>query len=487
MNTLFRTYCTLLIFSLLCSGLSAQTLFSTQAVALGINRHATYAYKPDSSEMSICVVDKNSIMGMRYDAKLSFRNKVRIKRPEAMDKLHILLGGIAHDNVYTYYMVDNYFGQIYAVTFDFATGKGAIETIEIDMKGTYMESLMMNEKLYVICLLEKTSKFEVYEFGGKTTFTKKSFDFGEHFTGKKNLDEQLTVPAEFFHAFDVVKIPTNYPVDFQTTHRLHKLYAFNGSIYLTLDGKDFDTKVLTMNFAAGKAEYLALPHPTVDTPEGNEDATRSYTNSFLYAYDVFAGDKFEGLALAQVHASRADIAVSSYDFAQKTTWNHRINAATKMNISLWQVERDSVSPLGDFNALIREAIHSTIAISIGYQDGIRTIKIGSFRYIIPRNGWEPEEGPFATYMLSSLTPDVFEWRSAPMRYSFYVYEQDKVQVTAPTDAKTYSGNVFLGYEAMRQDVSRNRWHDSGMLFRYKGDYMYGYYDGWMYVFRKYSR
>jgi len=344
---------------------------------------------------------------------------------------------------------------------NFKTKTSSVEEIDLKLDGLFLDAFCKNKRLYVLSLTDD-SVLNLHCFSKGAIFTQSEYPTNKSF----KLNENLIGVSGFSNISVLEKIADNTPNSIENTSKYNKIYTTDSEVIITLDVNNKFTRLIKINFHRNEAFVEKIEHITVA-----EDKERSRSNSFFHHGKLY-----------QLSSTRKNLAFSYYDIEAKER-----SKVIKLNIndSIWFKNSDIIQQKNDLfeskrklsktKQFLRKVTFSKPGISIVSINGIDQITIGGVAEMNNNGGFMMNGG-----VVGSAIGSMASIYIAPTFYSYGSYANTKstfINCLFNTNLNHNSGefkdNAFdkiKAYEDKIVDVLKLK-----TIFKYKGNYVFGYY------------
>ena len=254
----------------------------------------------ENGNILICLNRKDEIVGHHFDGDFKKLWYFNSEKPEKFGKYY--LGATTTvENIVIYFSNKNFSG-ISSVNLNLKMNTITKKIIDYQIKNErYLSSQIVNNKLYILSIVNSSSKLRLYEFNSGDQLNDYTFDFSEYkFTNGSN-ELRLSDLLELGN-LPIRKFLDAIPTSIELINALNKIYFQQDKIFLSLDCyKDF-TKLIIIDLESYKSsieDYHYYPRSYNKKKSGK-------SNSFISQDMIF-----------QLRSSPDEIAITVKDLKSK--------------------------------------------------------------------------------------------------------------------------------------------------------------------------
>lgn len=232
-----------------------------------------------SQQLTLFLVDKNTIKALLFDKNLVLMDSLETTRPEG--KFQDLLGHTRSNNGYHLVFAVAKRNELFVVSCDFVNKKIKQTPIELPFqKEKYAVSASYLGNFYLLTVKKGTSVLTLYAFTGEADYTVHTFDF----------KKEVFVAPPYSTLFDATRetriesIDNQMPNSIETVVKKSKLYCFNNTMFLTFDNLYLNTKIITIDLKTFDSE---LKKYKKSGPSECSDIVNTSSNSYLYQGNLY--------------------------------------------------------------------------------------------------------------------------------------------------------------------------------------------------------
>jgi len=340
---------------------------------------------------------------------------------------------------------------------NFQTKKSSVEEIDLKLRSKFIDAFSKNGAFYVLSLSDD-SVLNLYRFNKKTKFVHSEYPIDKNF----KLGENLITSSGFSLLVDLEKIEGNTPNSLEKSSNYNKIYVIDYEVIISLDVNDKFTRLIKINFNTNKASVEKIEHIKVV-----EDKERTRSNSFFHQGKLY-----------QLSSTKKNLAFLYYDIETKER-----SKVIKLNIndSIWFKNSDIIQEKTDLfeskrklsktKQFLRKVTAAKPGISIVSINGVDQITVGGVAKI---------ENGGGGYMMGGAIGGGVSVYVAPTFYSYGSYTNTKstfinclFNATLEHKKGEFKDNVFdkiKAYEDGYSDTLKLK-----TIFKYDGNYVFGYY------------
>lgn len=376
-----------------------------------------------------------------------------------------ILGYIAEGNHYYIYFGNKNKNSFAVLDVNFQTKKSSVKEIDLKLSSKFIDAFSKNGKFYLLSLSDD-SVLNLYSFSKETKFTHSKYPIDKKF----KLSQNIITASGFSLIIDLEKIEENTPNSIEKSSNYNKIYVTDEEVIITLDVNNKFTRLIKINYNTNTAFTEKIEHIKVA-----EDKERNRSNSFFHQGKLY-----------QLSSTKKNLAFSYYDIVTKER-----SKVIKLNIndSIWFKNSDIIQQKTDLfeserklsktKQFLRKVTFSKPGISIVSINGVNQVTIGGVTKIANGGGYimaGPAMGGVDGIAIAGSTSIYM----SPTFYSYGAYSNTKSTfINCLFDsALNHKNGEFLDnvfdkiktYEDSVVDVLKLK-----TVFKYKGNYIFGYY------------
>ncbi|MFD2563844.1 hypothetical protein [Aquimarina rubra] len=232
--------------------------------------------------------------GRQFHAHLldsNYNTTSKISTKTIPSKYKYILGYNVVGNTYSIFFSDSWSTKFGVQTFDFDTKTAKNTFLDFKIKGEkYVESVVYNNKIYLITITKRSSDLNIYTFDKQFTPTKNTVSLKEleyPNPGSRN----HTITAYYLmlsdaggmsrSVIDIEKIEGSNPNVIETTSKENKLYQFSNQLVFSFDYNHKKTQLCFIDLETFEAVVKSY-----DKPSKTEEGYRK-SNSYIFDNKLF--------------------------------------------------------------------------------------------------------------------------------------------------------------------------------------------------------
>lgn len=282
------------------------TSFSTKYKGGPSTIEQSFYLKHSANDESVIFLSNKNKM-IAYLLSNTLEQKEIIHTDELPAKYSYIIGGVEINDTYTLFLTNSKSNKFAKINFDFTTKKVSSKEIELDLGNQiFVQTVVYNQKLYLIAVEENSSNLYFYELKNKEDIPLKTIRFkdedffvSDQTTLNFNLIDGLNVSGTsktsnlFQHLastyskvnilgfyrkkVEISKVNTKNENTIAAASTLNKLYLHNNLLYISLDADRLKTTVLEINLDTFNGKVKFFNHDAIAIE--NKFAR---SNSFLF-------------------------------------------------------------------------------------------------------------------------------------------------------------------------------------------------------------
>lgn len=394
----------------------------------------------------------------------SISSEFIFERPQK--KFKEILGYRVEGDDYYIYFTNKKKNSFAVLDINFKTKKSSVEEIDLKLKSKFLDAFSKNGSFYLLCLAEN-SVIDLYRFNKKSSFKKLVYSLRDK---SLRLSENLIVSARYSLATGLEKIDENTPNSIENTSNYNKIYTTENEIIITLDNSDFATKLISLNTTNNTSKVKRIKHIDVR----KEKERRMSSNSFYHQGKLF-----------QLSTTKHNLAFSFYNIEtneRSKVINLNVNDSIWFkNSSIIQKKSngfDQQRELGKTKQFLRKVSAAKAGISIITIKGLDQITIGGVAEIASGGGFmmngagvSVSGGAIGGFGSVYMTPTFYSYGTYSNTKSTFInclfdgslnHKNGEFLDNAFDKIKTYEDSVA---DQLKLKT----------VFKYKNNYIFGYY------------
>ena len=219
-----------------------------------------------TNEVGMFLLDRKEIVGYFFDENYGIKDSIVTSRPKK--KYSSLLGATYNEDTYHMLFTNDKKNKFLASNINLQTRETTTNEFEIESnKENFLDAINIDNRLFILTIRRGTSKMTLFEFERDQLVKRQDVDLSDHkfSRARKSLNYILTHTTSAVRDNIVLsKVDNQNPNSIDVASYPNKIYAFNNSIYLTLDVYDDFSKVISIDLKSYEYEVKDYQMKEVD-------------------------------------------------------------------------------------------------------------------------------------------------------------------------------------------------------------------------------
>ncbi|WP_117883913.1 hypothetical protein [Aureibaculum luteum] len=423
-----------------------------------------------NQETSLFITDAKQAYGYLFDS--NFKIIDEIVSDKRSRKYKTIIGSSIYNGNYTIFMTNKRRDKFASLLFSYENDNSNVAEIPLELKDEkFIQTVEYNNNFYILTIVRRTSKLNVYVFEKGSQFVKKEIDLSQDFEEKESLYNLLTISADGSYGLkklvDINKIEEINPNAIEITSEKTKMYKRGSEIIFSFDENEDFTKVVTLSLDSFDYEVIEFDKPFKETH-------LKETNTFINGDNIY-----------MVAATKKKFNFSIYSFETGNLikeYNTTVDEVISFkNTPLIQIggEFDSYRELEKTRKFLRKITNGNIGISVFKHNDTYEISIGGKQEVNSGGGMMMPMGmglPMATFGAVTVffNPAMFAYNSYSRTKSIQfkgLFDDNFNHLKGEIEKNAF--DKIKDYEDENNLSSKGK-----SLFRFKDYYILGNYSPW---------
>lgn len=263
----------------------SQDLLSSIPLELKGNRDVFQIVDNSSKKTILFLSDRKKVNSVLLNSEMNTLDTLSVKRPEK--KYSEIVGFCGERSKPTIFWSSSNFKELCSQEYDFKTHQVENKTYKLDFKAeNHLQFFSENQKLYILNVIENSSKLKLYVFDGKENYEEKIIDFSNFsfsvpLYSSSLLSTALKDPDAITDSYTLERIISGGKTSLVESSKKRKCYVTNNQIAITLDIIPKSTQLITIDLETYTPNLLVFSNP--EFPKDEE----VNSNSFLIDNKLF--------------------------------------------------------------------------------------------------------------------------------------------------------------------------------------------------------